>query len=76
MEDLTLALLAVMFAVFVVALIMVIFVGIENIRLTKVNRQLTIDNANLRAVVNKLSVIDARLRFANRVGVSRGVADK
>ncbi|BCV49610.1 hypothetical protein TUM17382_23030 [Shewanella algae] len=67
-EDLTLALLAVMFAVFVVALIMVIFVGIENIRLTKVNRQLTIDNANLRAVVNKLSVIDARLRFANRVG--------
>lgn len=76
MEDLTLALLAVMFAVFVVALIMVIFVGIENIRLTKVNRQLTIDNANLRAVVNKLSVIDARLRFANRVGVSRGGADK
>lgn len=68
MEDLTLAFLAVMFAVLVVALIMVIFVGIENIRITKVNRQLTIDNANLRAVVNKLSVIDARLRFANRVG--------
>lgn len=71
MGDLSLALLAVMFAVLVVVLIAAIFVAVENIKLTKRNNQLIIDNANLRAVVNKLSVIDARFRFAKKTGESK-----
>lgn len=71
MGDLSLALLAVMFAVLVVVLIAAIFVAVENIKLTKRNNQLIIDNENLRAVVNKLSVIDARFRFAKKTGESK-----